>query len=134
MEALMRNYFFVGSLPLQALAYTSAGVIGTMVHYAILVILLQGIVSDIVVASTLGAILGGLVNYWLAHRRVFKSQVRHQVALPKFVVVASIGIGINAAVLAAIAKPLSSIAGQLLASIVVLMFGFVLNRTWSFRE
>lgn len=133
MEAILRNYFFAGSLPLQALAYTGAGVIGTSVHYAVLLILLQGMVSNIVLASTLGAIIGGLVNYWLAHRQVFRSQVQHQIALPKFAVVASIGIGTNAAVLAAIAKPLGPIAGQLLASIAVLMFGFVLNRAWSFR-
>ena len=134
MEAILRNYFGVENLSLQALAYAAAGTIGTAAHFAVLFALLQGLVTSIVIASTLGAIVGGLVNYSLAHRNVFKSRVQHHVALPKFAVVASIGVGINADVLAAIAKPLGPVAGQLLASSTVLSFGFILNCVWSFRE
>lgn len=134
MEAILRNYFGIEGVSFQALAYATAGMVGTAAHFAVLIVLLQGLLSDVVIASTLGAIIGALVNYALAHRKVFKSQLQHRVALPKFAVVASIGVGINAAVLAAIAKPLGPLAGQLLASGAVLSSGFILNRIWSFRE
>ncbi len=134
MEAILRTVLFARSMPSQALAYASAGLIGTTVHYAVLTALLQGNVIDVVAASTVGAVTGGLVNYWLNHAKVFKSCVRHQVALPRFAAVATFGIAVNAVVLAVCAPTFGTLGGQLIASVAVLVTGYSLNRIWSFRD
>ena len=125
---------YPGTRSLQALAYAGAGLIGTSVHWATLMALLQSGLSHLVVASTIGAVIGGLINYVLAHRRVFKSRVPHQVALPKFTVVALIGICVNAAVLMISAPSIGAVGAQIVASMIVLLGGFSLNRGWSFRD
>jgi len=121
-------------MPGQALGYASAGLIGTTVHYAVLTALLQGNVIDVVAASTVGAVTGGLVNYWLNHAKVFKSRVRHQVALPRFAVVAAFGLVVNAVMLTVCAPTFGTLGGQLISSVAVLVTGYSLNRIWSFRD
>ena len=134
METILRTFLYQRSVPVQAIAYASAGGIGTTVHYAALAVLLNGAAIDLIAASTIGAILGGLVNYWLAHRKVFDSRVPHHLALPRFAVVATGGIAINAAVLSVCATVFGAIGAQFLASSAVLASGFLFNRMWSFRE
>ena len=134
MEAILRTVLFARSIPGQALGYASAGLIGTTVHYAVLTALLQGNLIDVVAASTVGAVTGGLVNYWLNHAKVFKSRVRHQVALPRFAVVATFGIAVNAVMLAVCAPTFGTLGGQLISSVAVLVTGYSLNRIWSFRD
>ncbi len=134
MEALIRNFFYLGGVQMQALAYAGAGIVGTAVHYVVLASLLRGFMPHVVAASSIGAVMGGLVNYWLAHRNVFHSQVPHQVALPRFATVATFGIAINATVLVICAPTLGTIGGQFAASLAVLASGFSLNRIWSFRD
>ena len=134
MEALIRSYINVSSAPAQAAAYAAVGAIGTAVHYTVLATLLLGTSLPVVAASTIGAVFGGLLNYWLNHAKVFRSQVRHQVALPKFAAVASFGVTTNAAMLAVCVPTFGALPGQLIASATVLVSGFSLNRIWSFHE
>jgi putative flippase GtrA len=132
-EALIRQLFHAGSMPRVALGYAGAGAVGTAVHYLLFLILLQVLVGQVILASTLGAIVGGVTNYYLAHNKVFKSDLQHLVALPRFALVALVGIGINALVLSVVVTAAGPFVGQIVASTVVLVFGFTLNRTWSFR-
>ena len=57
----------------QFLRYAGAGAIGTALHYAMLIGLVQLARIDAVVASTAGAIAGAIVNYVLNHRFTFAS-------------------------------------------------------------
>ena len=119
---------------IQGLAYAGAGVIGTACHYTIMVVLLQAGIFHVVQASTVGAVAGGVINYLLAHRQVFRSTVEHRIAALRFTIVAILGIGLNAAVLGISAPALGAFSGQITASVAVLLCGFTLNRSWSFRE
>ena len=118
----------------QGLANAGAGLIGTTFHYAVMITILQTELVQLVVASTIGAITGGIINYVLAHGQVFRSRVRHRIAAFRFTTVAVVGIGVNALVLALCAPVFGLPAGQITASAVVLLSGFTLNRSWSFRE
>lgn len=133
METSKIAFFDTAQVPAQAFAYASAGLVGTAAHYALMIALLQGGFGHVVLASTLGAVTGGLINYLLAHGKVFRSQVQHHIALPKFAFVAIVGICMNAAVLGVSAPLFGVLGGQVLASATALICGFVLNRTWSFR-
>ncbi len=114
--------------------YAAAGAIGTAVHFAILAGLVQLARADAVAASTAGAIAGALVNYALNHRFTFASRRAHRIALPRFCAVAGAGILLNAAVLSAMVTfvRLHYLAAQVVATVVVLVAGFVVNRRWTF--
>lgn len=116
------------------LRYTAAGAIGTAVHFSILAALVHFAGAAPVLASTAGAIAGALVNYAANHRYTFQSRRAHTVALPRFFLVATAGIALNALVLAATLAllPFHYLVAQAIATAVVLVAGFLANRRWTF--
>jgi putative flippase GtrA len=118
----------------QFLRYAGAGAVGTACHYLVLIVLVQFVRIDAVVASTAGAVVGALVNYALNHRYTFASDRAHHRALPRFVLVAAAGIALNALVMGAVlalAGPHYLVA-QVVATGAVLVAGYLANRAWTF--
>jgi len=118
----------------QFIRYAGAGAIGTAAQYAILVVLVQTGTTGAVVATTGGAIVGAAINYALNHRVTFASGVPHARALPRFAAVATIGIALNALVVAtvlALSGPHYLVA-QVVATLTVLAAGYLANRAWTF--
>jgi putative flippase GtrA len=118
----------------QFLRYAGAGAVGTALHYALLVALVQLAGVPAVAASTAGAIAGALVNYGLNPRFTFASGHAHARALPRFAAVAVAGIGVNAVTMAAVLAlaPAHYLVAQVVATAVVLALGYVANRRWTF--
>ena len=118
----------------QFFRYAGAGAVGTGIHYAMLITLVQLAHVGAVTASTVGAILGAIVNYALNHRYTFASRKAHGRALPRFALVAAAGIALNAIVLAAMLALANSnyLVAQIVATCAVLAAGYVANRTWTF--
>ena len=87
-----------------------------------------------VVASSIGAVAGALVNYRLNHRFTFRSDKAHGHALPRFVLVAVASIALNAMVLAALLAYVAAnyLAAQVVATLVVMIAGYAANRAWTF--
>jgi putative flippase GtrA len=114
--------------------YVGAGAVGTAVHYVVLITLVQLAGASAVLASTMGAIVGALVNYFLNHRFTFFSRRAHRRALPRFFAVAGAGVLLNAAVMAAMlaVSPLHYLIAQVVATGVVLFAGFLANSKWTF--
>jgi putative flippase GtrA len=70
---------------------------GTFVQYLILTDLVAGEFSfNPFLASTIGAVAGVGINYWLNHRFTFRPDRRHSSALLKFLAAATAGVAINA--------------------------------------
>jgi len=118
----------------QFVRYAGAGVIGTAAHYAVLVALVQGGEVGVVAASTAGAFVGAGVNYLLNHRFTFASTESHGRALPRFAAVAAGGIALNALVLASMLALVGPhyLVAQVVATLVVLVAGYLANRAWTF--
>ena len=117
----------------QFLRYATAGAVGTLVQYATLVLLVQTQSAGAVVASTLGAIAGALVNYTLNHRFTFASRRPHGQALPRFAAVAVAGIALNALVVAMLVNAGAHyLVAQVAATAAVLLAGYLANRAWTF--
>jgi putative flippase GtrA len=114
------------------LMYGGAGAIGTAAHFAVLFTTLQ--FMGPVPASTLGAIVGCVINYFLARRFVFASTASCGRSCPRFVMVAVIGIAFNAVVIDALVDVLPIALNQAVASGLVLLLGYFLNRTWTFDD
>jgi putative flippase GtrA len=118
----------------QFLRYAGAGIAGTVLQYALLVALVQFASMGAVVASTIGAIAGALVNYRLNHQFTFASDKAHGHALPRFALVAIGGLALNAIVLAVMLAFVTShyLVAQVAATGAFLVAGFLANRTWTF--
>ena len=127
--ATLQMTFFV-----QMSKYGVVGLIGTAVHYTLMAILIRGLSAEVVLASTLGAIAGALVNYVLNYFYTFRSDRHHHEAIVRFWIIASIGWGINAGILAINEYLLGMhvILAQLTATAVVFVITFFMNRRWTF--
>ena len=114
--------------------FALVGLVGTAAHFLILHISVTEAGLSPVVASSIGALAGALLNYLLNRRFTFKSAQTHFVALPKFALVAALGLIINALLIHALSFfDLHYFAAQAFASLVVLLIGFSINRFWTFK-
>ncbi|MBT8080205.1 MAG: GtrA family protein [Gammaproteobacteria bacterium] len=113
------------------LLYAGAGAIGTACHF--LILLSMSPFVDVVLASTLGAVVGCTINYCLARWLVFADCQPRGGSPVRFLIVASLGIAINAVVMRSLAGYLPIVLSQAIASAIVLVSGYSLNRTWTFN-
>jgi putative flippase GtrA len=119
---------------MQLIKYGTAGAVGTAVQYAVLVGLVEGLRSNAIVASTIGAVAGAAINYGLNYHLTFRSRRGHAESLLKYVIVSAGGIALNAFVLAAGTSGLGLqyFGAQILATLVVFFATFAVNRAWTF--
>lgn len=111
--------------------YAGVGVIGTLFHFIVLYSLLN--YFNPVIASTTGAVVGCIVNFYLANSYVFAGR-NSRLAFPKFVTVAIGGIAINAAVIAALTPYWPVFISQVFTTGTIFITGYVVNNAWSFSE
>jgi len=143
MVAIHRTYRLPGPwrFPLDVathpfLRYLAVGAIGTSIHYATLIALVEGAGASPTLGSTAGALLGALTNYVLNYHLTFASKRPHAITMPRFLTVAALGVGLNALVMKSVTAqaPGHYLLAQLLASGLVLALGFLVNRLWTFDE
>lgn len=114
--------------------FSVVGAVGTTAHFAVLVILVQFMAAGPVAASMAGFAAGALVNYGLNYHVTFKSKTSHKTALLKFFTVALAGLCLNTLVMAMAIEWLHYLVSQALATALVLLWNFLCNRYWTFRE
>ena len=120
---------------IQFFRFAAVGAIGTLVHYFVLFLLVEYAASNVVTASSVGFVFGAFTNYFLNYHFTFGSQKQHTEALPKFLFVAFLGLPINSGIVAfyTTVVPIYYLLAQLLATGVVLLWNFAVNRLWTFR-
>ena len=120
----------------QFLMFAGVGAIGTLGHYTVLIVLVQFWAVDPVFASSFGFVVGAVINYILNYHFTFRSDKRHREALVKFLIVATIGAGINGAImfLGVEHTRINYLVVQVFATIVVLFWNFVVNKLWTFAH
>lgn len=117
------------------ISFTAIGAVGTAVHYAFLVALVEAVDAPAAAAAGLGALAGAAVNYVLNYRLTFRSSVRHLIAAPRFAIVALAGVALSAVtVWAAVQLDIHYLLGQVFATLLVLVCGFLVNQFWTFPE
>ena len=114
--------------------FAGVGIIGTAVHYLLLIIMVEVFNRDPVSGSAVGFLGGALVNYYLNRHYTFKSDARHMVAMPKFLAVAAIGMILNVTIMATLTSLLDFqyLIDQIFATTVVLLWNFIANKFWTF--
>lgn len=120
----------------QFLHFAAVGLVGTAAQYIALVGLVSAFSMNAVFASSLGYILGALVNYQLNFRFTFNSNKKHSDTLPKFLSVAAFGFMLNGLLIAVFIERFlfHYLVSQILATGIVLLWNYGANKAWTFRE
>lgn len=114
--------------------YAVVGGLATAAHYVLLVVLSEAFGASPGPSATCGALLGAGVAYVGNRRLTFSSRAAHRQALPRFLLVAAGGALLQGAMVAGGTSILGVhyLLAQVLATAVVLIAGFNLNRHWTF--
>lgn len=120
----------------QFVAFFGVGVIAAIVHYSLLVGLVEIFFYDPVSATLAGYVAGGIVSYVLnriytydAERSVFEAGWR-------FGLVAAVGFVMTYALMVVFARLLGwhYLAAQIVTTAIVLVWSFLAHKYWSFRD
>lgn len=116
------------------LRYAVVGVLGTAIHFGVLVALVEWAAVDAVLASAVGFFVTLMVSYVLNHRWTFESRAPHGAAFGRYAAVSLLGLGLNSLImyLAVHIFGLWYILAQALVVIVVPAVNYLLNRSWTF--
>lgn len=119
----------------QFVSFAAVGAVGTLAHYSALIAMVQVMHFNPVVSSGVGFVIGALVNYVLNYRLTFRSTKLHRDSMPKFFIVALSGLVFNTAIMEFVTVILKQhyLVGQVLATAVVLVWNFSVNRSWTFK-
>ena len=117
-------------------AFGLVGLIGTGAHYLVLIMLVERAGIDPVTATSVGFVVGALVNYALNRRYTFQSTKLHLDAGPKFFTIATItGIANSLLVYGGVdLVGANYLLVQISATSIVFLANFALNSLWTFRE
>ena len=119
--------------------YGLTGAIATIIHYLVLLLLVESFAIQPWIATGIGAICGAVVSY-IGNRQftfvnqVLNNQISNSKALPRFFVIAALGAALNSLLILLMTDyyNLYYFAAQVIATIIVLMVTYHLNRHWTF--
>ena len=114
--------------------FAAVGGVATAIQYAILVLLIELAGVPAVVASAVSFALSALVNYLLNYHLTFRSGARHRQALPRFAVVAAIGLVTNTLCFSLAISLAPYLLAQVCATLVTLVVNFLFHQYWIYRE
>jgi putative flippase GtrA len=120
----------------QFFKFACVGVCGTAAAYSALIALVEVFKVPVIAATTVGFVVGAIVNYILNRRFTFVSEANHAVALPKFLTVAAFGAAINAFMVGWLVEHggVHYLIAQICATATVLVWNFVANTLWTFKR
>ena len=120
----------------QFMRFAMVGGIATAMQYVILVVLVHAGLAGAVAASSIGFAASSLANYALNRSFTFRSSKAHSDALPRFFVVAMLGLALNAGLmwLFNVLIGIHYLIAQVLATGGTLLWNFALNRIWTFSR
>lgn len=118
----------------QIIAFTGVGVVAAIVHYGLLVGLVELGAWRAVQATLVGYIGGGVVSYWLNRALTYRSDRSHAQAGWRFAVVAAVGFCITYGVMYVLVERLGLpyLPAQIGTTLIVLFWSFVAHRLWTF--
>ncbi len=115
-------------------AFFGVGIAAAIVHYGILVALVEGGGSGPVPATLAGYVAGGMLSYTLNRRVTYGSRRPHTEAGWRFAVVAGVGFLLTGAFMHAFTGWLSMpyLLAQLVTTGIVLFWSFLAHKLWTF--
>jgi len=120
----------------QFVTFFGVGVAAAVMHYGVLIALVELAGLPAVPATLAGYVLGGIVSYVLNRRHTYRSDRPHAEAGWRFALVAFIGFLLTGVFMYGLVDGLSLpyLPAQLITTGIVLVWSFVAHRQFSFRE
>ncbi|WP_083200390.1 GtrA family protein [Thauera phenolivorans] len=120
----------------QAIRFLCVGGAATALHYLVMILVVQLQIARPVGASSVGFLVGAIFNYLANRHFTFRSTKRHREAFPRFALVATSGLAINASIVWLIHDLMSMhyLLGQVIATLGTLVWNYTLNRMWTFAS
>jgi putative flippase GtrA len=115
--------------------FAIVGGVATAFQYVVLIVCVRELSLAPVAASAIGFALSSGLNYYLNYRLTFRSSRAHITALPRFLLIAGIGLGANSVAMWVLTKSahLGYVQAQLIATTLVLLWNYAANRKWTFQ-
>ena len=120
----------------QFAAFFGVGVVAAIVHYGLLIGLVEWAGFAAVPATLAGYIAGGLVSYLLNRAFTYEAVRTHLDAGWRFAVVATVGFGLTWLLMALLTGLIGwhYLPAQLVTTGIVLIWSFLAHKYWSFGE
>lgn len=117
-------------------SFFGVGILAAVVHYGLLIYLVEWRKIDAVLATMAGYLAGGLLSYGLNRLLTYEAERGHLEAGWRFAVVALIGLGLTTALMSVFLRLLDwhYIPAQLVTTGIVLLWSFFAHKYWSFRD
>lgn len=117
-------------------AFAVVGGLAAVVHYGLLISLVEGYRLDPVRAALVGYASGGVVSYLLNRRHTYGSERPHSQAVWRFGVVATVGFALTWCVMAVLVRALGApyLPAQVATTGVVVVWSFLAHKHWTFRD
>lgn len=124
------------AMPGQFMRFVLVGALCTGIQYLLLVVGVEWLGLDAVLASTLGYLASAAANYHLNRRYTYTSDAPHAVLVWRFVTVLAIGSVLNALFMQLLHGylHLQYVLAQLLATGGTLIWNFCAHRYWTFSR
>lgn len=118
------------------ITFTGVGAIGTLAHYLTMIVLVHFFSTQPVIGSSAGALVGAGINYILNYTFTFQSNSDHRETLWKFMLIAAAGFTLNGLFMGVFTEmfDIYYILAQLFTTALVLVWNFLANHLWTFRE
>jgi putative flippase GtrA len=116
-------------------AFVWVGLLAAVVHYSLLVGLVEGHILAPVPATLVGYVGGGVLSYLLNRRHTFASERPHEEAFWRFALVAAVGFALTFLFMHLFVDRLHGpyLAAQVVTTGIVMLWSFGANRIWTFR-
>ena len=125
-----------GPLARQFATFSGVGLVAAVVHFGVLIALVEGVGTEAVRAALAGFVAGGMVSYVLNRRLTYRSDRPHREATWRFGAVAAVGFVLTWAFMAAFTRGLGApyLPAQLVTTGIVLFWTFIANKLWTFSQ
>lgn len=118
------------------LRFAAVGAVGTIAHYALLLVMVEVLGASPLAGAATGFMLGAAVNYSLSRLLVFDSDRTHVEAIPRFLLVAAIGLALTALLMTLFVDlfGLHYLLAQLVTTALLLLWHYAGNALWTFSR
>lgn len=131
---LLSNLRNISAVHKQIVTYGASGLIGTTFHYATMFLIMRP-GAEPAFATTVGALIGALVNFVGCKLFVFDSRIRYSVReIIRFMSISAVLILVNAIFVIILTTIFYVWISQLFSTLFCFIIGFFLNRSWTFSK
>lgn len=115
-------------------SFVGVGLVSAVVHYGVLIGLVEGLAYPPVPAALTGYIAGGVINYALNRRHTFMSKRPHEEAAWRFALVAGIGLVLTSVFMHLFVEIMyvPYLLAQIVTTGIIMLWNFNAHLFWTF--